>query len=203
MSVKNALLALVGQGPKYGYQLRAEFEERTGGSWPLNIGQVYTTLNRLERDGLVKAMTEVPVPGAEAATSQVIYRVTESGQAAIDAWFASPVDRNAPPRDELAIKIALAVTLPGVDVPGLVQQQRSATMRSLQDFTRLKRQAGEDDLAWGLVLDRLIFDAEAEVRWLDHCEARVRRAALQRVQTDGFAAQVQQTSNDRDQEVGR
>lgn len=199
MSVKNALLALVGQGPKYGYQLRTEFEERTGGSWPLNIGQVYTTLNRLERDGLVKAMTELPDPEAE-TSSQVIYRATEAGQAAIAAWFASPVDREAPPRDELAIKVAMAVTLPGVDVPGLVQQQRSATMRSLQDFTRLKRQTGEEDLAWGLVLDRLIFDAEAEVRWLDHCEARVRRAAMQRVRAEGFGAQAQRQAQQRDQD---
>jgi DNA-binding PadR family transcriptional regulator len=54
VSVRNALLALLEQGPRYGYQLRAEFEHRTGGTWPLNVGQVYTTLARLERDGLVE-----------------------------------------------------------------------------------------------------------------------------------------------------
>lgn len=192
MSIKQALLALVGQGPRYGYQLRQEFEDRTGGSWPLNIGQVYTTLNRLERDGLVAAM---PSPEADdQASGQVVYRATSAGLEAVAAWFATPVTRTAPPRDELAIKIALAVTLPGVDVAGLLQRQRSATMAALQDFTRLKRQSDDSDLAWGLVLDRLVFDAEAEIRWLDHCEARVRKAAIQRSRTAGYAAQQAQAA---------
>ena len=55
MSVRHALLALLSEGPKYGLQLRQEFEERTGDVWPLNVGQVYTTLQRLERDGLVES----------------------------------------------------------------------------------------------------------------------------------------------------
>ena len=53
MSIRQGILAMLAAGPRYGYQLRTEFEERTGGTWPLNIGQVYTTLSRLERDGLV------------------------------------------------------------------------------------------------------------------------------------------------------
>ena len=97
------------------------------------------------------------------------------------AWFTSPVPRTQPPRDELAIKLALAVTVPGVDVGTVIQQQRSATMAALQDYTRLKRRPRRrptpDELAWGLVLDSLVFTAEAEIRWLDHCEARLRRAA--------------------------
>ena len=98
-------------------------------------------------------------------------------------WFTTPVTRTQPARDELAIKLALAVTVPGVDVGTLIQRQRSASMQALQDYTRLKRQAGGEqeraDLAWGLVLDSLVFAAEAEIRWLDHCEARLRRAARQ------------------------
>ena len=84
-----------------------------------------------------------------------------------------------------AIKLALAVTVPGVDVGSVIQQQRSATMAALQDYTRLKRARTTDvqdpaDMAWTLVLDSLVFAAEAEVRWLDHCEARLRRAAAER-----------------------
>ena len=95
------------------------------------------------------------------------------------------VERTQPPRDELAIKLALAVTVPGVDVGTVIQQQRTATMAALQDYTRLKRRprrrpAGRGDMAWSLVLDSLVFAAEAEVRWLDHCEARLRRAQLER-----------------------
>ncbi|WP_244930551.1 PadR family transcriptional regulator [Nocardioides sp. W7] len=173
MSVKQALLALLEQGPMYGYQLRSEFEQRTGGTWPLNVGQVYTTLARLERDGLVAGT------GAD-DDGHLVYRLTDTGRGEVAAWFTTPVARTQPPRDELAIKLALAVTVPGVDVGRVIQQQRSATMTALQDYTRLKRGEGGNeraDLAWGLVLESLVFAAEAEIRWLDHCESRLRRAA--------------------------
>ncbi|MBC9732510.1 PadR family transcriptional regulator [Nocardioides marmotae] len=179
MSVKLALLALLEQGPMYGYQLRSEFEQRTGATWPLNVGQVYTTLTRLERDGLVEG-------AGDDGEGHVVYRITDTGREEVAAWFTTPVARTQPPRDELAIKLALAVTVPGVDVGAVIQQQRSATMTALQDYTRLKRSGRAArpvepaDLAWSLVLDSLVFDAEAEVRWLDHCEARLRRAALER-----------------------
>ena len=183
MSVRQALLALLEQGPMYGYQLRTEFERRTGSTWPLNVGQVYTTLTRLERDGLVAPHT---AESGDDGEGHVVYRVTDAGRDEVAAWFTTPVERTQPPRDELAIKLALAVTVPGVDVGTVIQQQRSATMAALQDYTRLKR-AGRaadpqvpSDMAWSLVLDSLVFSAEAEVRWLDHCEARLRRAALDR-----------------------
>ena len=179
MSVKQALLALLEEGPMYGYQLRSEFEQRTGATWPLNVGQVYTTLARLERDGLVE--------GADSDDEgHVVYRITEPGRDEVSAWFTTPVARTQPPpRDELAIKLAIAVTLAGVDVGRVIQQQRSATMTALQDYTRLKRNDAHRstepaDLAWSLVLDSLVFAAEAEIRWLDHCEARVRRARSER-----------------------
>lgn len=193
MSIRQAMLAILEQGPMYGYQLRAEFEQRTGETWPLNIGQVYTTLTRLERDGLVEVVghggaDEIEQAAAQAASDRqhVSYRATEAGRSEVSEWFATPVPRSQPPRDQLAIKLAIAVTLPGVDVGTIIQRQRSATMVSLQDYTRLKRTGraatpqDPADLAWSLVLDSLVFDAEAEVRWLDHCEARLRRAAVER-----------------------
>ena len=169
MSVKHGLLALLGRGSRYGYQLRAEFEHATGGTWPLNIGQVYTTLSRLERDGLVRAL-----PAADGG--QRPYEITDTGRAELVLWFASPVGRADKPRDELAIKLALALTTPGVDVRAVVQTQRTATMRTLQEYTRLKaRVEPATDLAWRLVLDAMLFQAEAEIRWLDHCEASLHR----------------------------
>jgi DNA-binding PadR family transcriptional regulator len=179
MSVRQALLALLEEGPMYGYQLRSEFERRTGATWPLNVGQVYTTLTRLERDGLV---SQLGARSGSDGEGHVVYEVTDAGRDEVATWFTTPVARTTPPRDELAIKLALAVTVPGVDIGTVIQQQRSATMAALQDYTRLKRDrtdATPGDLAWGLVLDSLIFNAEAEVRWLDHCEARLRRAALE------------------------
>ena len=147
MSVRQALLALLEEGPMYGYQLRSEFERRTGATWPLNVGQVYTTLSRLERDGLVE------VTGADDEASvmdRVMYVATAAGRDETAAWFTTPVARTQPPRDELAIKLALAVTTPGVDVLRVVQTQRTATMTSLQEMTRLKTRGADPsaDLAW-------------------------------------------------------
>ena len=171
MSVKHGLLALLQQGSRYGYQLRSEFEHATGGTWPLNIGQVYTTLTRLERDGLVRALPE-------SDGGQRPYEITDDGRVEVALWFATPISQNDRPRDELAIKLALALTTPGVDVRAVVQTQRTATMRMLQEYTRLKANAtGPGDLAWRLVLDAMVFRAEAEVRWLDHCESSLVRYA--------------------------
>ncbi len=176
MSVKYGLLALLRRGPMYGYQLRTAFEESTGGTWPLNIGQVYTTLARLERDELVSALPESEL-------GQRPYQLTDAGRADLANWFASPVGAGDRPRDELAIKLALALTTPGVDVRAVVQAQRTATVRRLQEYTRLKPPADRPtgsppaELSWRLVLDAMIFQAEAEVRWLDHCEASLTRYA--------------------------
>jgi DNA-binding PadR family transcriptional regulator len=153
----------------YGYQLRVTFEESTGGTWPLNIGQVYTTLSRLERDQLVR-------PLAESSTGQRPYEITDAGRAELALWFATPISRGDRPRDELAIKLALALTTPGVDVAAVVQAQRTATVRTMQEYTRLKNRADRPaDLAWRLVVDAMVFQAEAEVRWLDHCEVSLLR----------------------------
>ena len=169
MTIRHGLLALLEREPMYGYQLRSEFETSTGATWPLNVGQVYTTLSRLERDGLVEPLDEDD-------EGRQRYTITDRGRAELEEWFGSPVTAQDRPRDELAIKLALAVRVPGIDVPGLIQRQRAATVGRLQELTRLKSGA-DQDLAWSLVLESLRFAAEAEVRWLDHCEAALARAA--------------------------
>ena len=170
VSIKHGLLALLASEPRYGARLRTEFELQTGGTWPLNIGQVYTTLARLERDGLVQHLDEPDEEGRHP------YRLTEAGLRAVEAWWRTPVERDSAPRSELAIKLALAVKVPGIDVTAVVQTQRAATLSQLQDLTRLKRQRSDpDELAWSLVLEHLIFSAEAEIRWLDHIEATLSR----------------------------
>ncbi|MEW1920881.1 PadR family transcriptional regulator [Pseudarthrobacter oxydans] len=170
MSIRHSLLALLQDQPRYGYQLRAEFENRTGSTWPLNIGQVYTTLDRLERDALVAR-------DGDDGNGHVVYSITADGRAEILEWFAAPVERNNPPRNELAIKLALAVTVPGVDIQAVIQGQRMASVQALQDYTKARRDTASSqrsvDTAWLMVLDSLIFQTEAEVRWLDLCEARM------------------------------
>ncbi|QIK83930.1 PadR family transcriptional regulator [Sanguibacter sp. HDW7] len=183
MSVRHGLMALLAERPMHGYQLRQEFESRTGGTWPLNVGQVYTTLQRLVRDGLVTPAPQGDAGADEAAADDagtVEYQLTDAGRTEADAWWTTPVRRGAPARDELAIKLALAVTVPGVDVRAVVQLQRTETMRGLHDYTRLRSTTqvdGPAELAFSLVLDNLVFQAEAEMRWLDHVEARLARAA--------------------------
>lgn len=173
MTVRQSLLAILDQAPCYGYQLRGEFEARTGGTWPLNAGQVYTTLDRLERDGLVSR------DGAD-AEGRVRYAITEQGSAEVAGWLSSPVIREQT-RDELAMKLAVASTLPGVDLPALIQTQRSSALRHLQDLTRTKSARSEpasaSDVAWALVVESMIFATEAEVRWLDYAESAIARAA--------------------------
>ncbi|WP_433546619.1 PadR family transcriptional regulator [Streptomyces sp. CA-294286] len=182
MSIRHGLLALLEQGPRYGSQLRTEFESRTGATWPLNVGQVYTTLSRLERDGMV-------APNGDDDAGHPLYAITDAGRAELHQWFERPVDRTSPPRDELAIKLAMAIGAPGVDIRAVIQAQRHATLKAMQDYTRLKAQAliavesgagqethrGRDDMAWLLVLEQLIFQTEAEARWLDHSESRLVR----------------------------
>jgi DNA-binding PadR family transcriptional regulator len=169
MSVRHALLALLSEGPKYGLQLGQEFEARTGDVWPLNMGQVYTTLQRLERDGLVEsddAAEDGPQKG---------FRITAAGADELQAWLRTPPDTSAPPRDELVIKVLIAIRLPGVDVLDMVQVHRRHLVETMHHYTRLKEDAGDHDIGLLLVADAEIFRLDAVIRWLDAAEARIKR----------------------------
>ncbi len=170
MSVRHALLALLSDGPKYGLQLRHEFEARTGEVWPLNVGQVYTTLQRLERDGLVASDGEVDGP-------QKGYTITDDGRRDLMAWLQTPPEIVQPPRDELLIKVLVAVQVPGVDVHHVVQVHRRHLIELMQRYTAVKADAAEDDLALALVVDAELFRIEAAVRWLDTADIRLRKHA--------------------------
>ena len=167
MSVRCALLALLSQGPKYGLQLRHEFEAKTGEVWPLNVGQVYTTLQRLERDGMVESDDAEDGP-------QRSYRITEPGERELREWLASPPEVTQPPRDELLIKVLVATQVPGVDVRDVVQVHRRHLVQVMQQYTAVKADAAEDDIPLALVVDAELFRLEAAVRWLDSAEIRLR-----------------------------
>ncbi len=169
MAIREGLLALLATEPKHGYQLKVDFEQATGDAWPLNIGQVYSTLQRLERDGLVTADDTDP--------DRKVYAVTEDGRAWLAAWLETPAPAAVARRDELAMKVLLATVAGSVPPPVVIARQRANTMRSLQDYTTLKAATPEDQVAWLLHLDRLIFQAEAELRWLDRAEERLAASA--------------------------
>ncbi len=166
MGLKEGLLCLLANGDTHGYQLKSELESATGDTWQVNIGQVYSTLQRLERDGLVVGAT---CPG----DGRVVYTITAAGRQAVRAWMATPVDLPAAGRDEISLKLLMAVVSAIDDPRRVVERQRGATMRLLQDYTSLKAEDTDDDLAWILHLDRLILGAEAELRWLERVEARL------------------------------
>lgn len=173
MSVKHALLALLSEGPKYGLQLRQEFESRTGEVWPLNVGQVYTTLQRLERDGLVESDDESD------DGPQKVFRMTRDGGQELQAWLHTPPDLSSPPRDELVMKVLVAFGVPDIDVDQVIQVHRRYAVELMQQWTRLKEGADEDEVGFALAVDAELFRLDSVVRWLDAAEARMRRASTQ------------------------
>jgi len=173
VSIRHALLALLSEGPKYGLQLREEFEARTGDVWPLNVGQVYTTLQRLERDGLVESDDD------SEAGPQKGFRITADGAEELAGWLRTPPDLGSPPRDELVIKILVAVRVPGIDVHQVIQAHRRYLVELMQEWTRLKDEEGDLDLSFALVVDAELYRLDSVVQWLDTADGRLRRAALE------------------------
>ena len=167
------MLALLSEGPKYGLQLRQEFEARTGDVWPLNVGQVYTTLQRLERDGLVES--DEP----EAEGPQKGFRITADGAEELGEWLRTPPDLSSPPRDELVIKVLVALRMPDVDVHALIQVHRRYLVELMQQWTRLKEDEGHFDISFALVVDAELFRLDSVVRWLDTADGRLKRAATE------------------------
>jgi len=171
MSVRHAMLALLSEGPKYGLQLREEFEARTGEIWPLNVGQVYTTLQRLERDGLVES------DGTGGEGPQKGFRITAEGEQELARWLRTPPDLSSPPRDELVMKVLVALRVPGVDVHAVIQAHRRYLVELMQQWTRIKEDDTGDGLNMLLAVDAELFRLDSVIRWLDAAEARIRRAA--------------------------
>jgi DNA-binding PadR family transcriptional regulator len=171
MSVRHALLALLAEGPKYGLQLREEFEARTGEVWPLNVGQVYTTLQRLERDGLVES-DDTAQDGP-----QKIFLITADGEAELAGWLRTPPDMAAPPRDELVMKVLVAMRVPGTNVHDVIQVHRRYLVELMQQWTRIKEAEAESDLSLALIVDAELFRLDAVIRWLDAADGRIKRAA--------------------------
>jgi DNA-binding PadR family transcriptional regulator len=173
MSVRHALLALLSEGPKYGLQLREEFEARTGEVWPLNVGQVYTTLQRLERDALVES------DGTDDVGPQKGFRITQDGVDELARWLRTPPDLASPPRDELVMKVLVALRVPGTNVHEVIQAHRRYLVQLMQQWTRIKEEEAEFDLGLALVVDAELFRLDAVIRWLDAADGRLKRAGTE------------------------
>ncbi len=172
MGVREGLLALLDAAPTHGYQLRAALEEAVGSLWSVNIGQVYSTLQRLERDALVAPEGDEPD-----ASGRLPYALTDAGRAEVVAWLRRPQPRTDDVRDELVLKVLLARRTGLTDPLDVVDAQRAATMQALQGFTQRRAALDEADLERVLALDRLALRARAELDWLDLVEERLDRAS--------------------------
>lgn len=151
----------------YGQQLKDEFEARTGEMWPLNVGQVYTSLSRLERDGFVEGA------GSDAEASTRPFLITPSGQIELDLWLkAGPVTKN-PPREDLVMKVMIAMSIDVLGAADVVQSHRRQLLESMQRFTHIK---GDPTASTAVLMmcDAELFRLEAAVRWLDSVEGRLR-----------------------------
>jgi DNA-binding PadR family transcriptional regulator len=166
--LKFVLLGLLDAEPRYGYELKAVFEQFLGGTWPLNIGQVYTALGRLEREGLV----ECQVVPQDLLPDRKVYALTDAGRAELRAWVEHPDTGPVNLRDSFFLKIAVR-SINGASARGLITRQREQHLGALAELGRLTK---DPDLhpATGLLLEGAMLRLEADLKWLDVCEERLK-----------------------------
>lgn len=170
--IKEALLGLLASRPMHGYELKTELDQVLGRTTPVNVGQVYTALNRLEKDGHVDITF---VPREDQRAEMKVYSLSETGAEYLHGWFAEPVER-IDLRNELFIKLSLARRTGRADVDRILQTQRLTTLRSIQELTMLKeRLVGDADEEIPLLIDGAILHLEADLHWLDLWEQRLRK----------------------------
>jgi DNA-binding PadR family transcriptional regulator len=169
-SVQNALMALLSGHPRHGYELRDLFEAALGGHWELNSGQIYSSLDRLARDGLVVEESIERGGGPD----KRLWALTEEGKKELANWFESPVPRDYRLRDEFYLKLMLALVTQPSSARHVLIVQRRELFRELHDLTARRNLLDpKQQLARILLLDSAIMHTEAELRWLDIVEARL------------------------------
>lgn len=172
MSLRFGILGLLAQQPLHGYEVKTRFEALLGGTWEVNIGQIYTTLQRLERDDLVAAT------GGRGDRGKQVYELTAPGRAALDAWLTHPEDNPQQLREEIYVKLLLATRLANGNLDALLTDQRRVYLRKLRSLDELERRAraeGRDDLA--LLVKGAILHTEADLKWVDACAEEIGHAA--------------------------
>lgn len=171
MPVRHAILGLLAQRPRYGYELRAAFEAVVGGeqNWDVKPAQIYATFARLEKSGLI---VEERVE-QDAGPEKRIYDITPAGRRALNDWFASGVQREHQ-RDEIYIKLMIAMVSDAANPYALIRTQRTHLYQELHDITLQRGRADpRSELSKVLLLEQAAMHLEADLRWLDMFEARL------------------------------
>lgn len=173
MSIKHAILGLLAERPLHGYELKAAYEQELVPSAQLNYGQVYTTLERLGRDGLVAHQV---VSQAERPDKKV-YALTAAGQKELKEWLSSPTRLDLDLRNETLLKLILARHLKEADASKILAIERRACFAQLHDVTQARAQAHREraSLASLLVLDLALLRLEAFIKWLELCEETLKK----------------------------
>ena len=172
MSVRNAILGLLAQKPRHGYELRAVFEAVVGGdaNWDVKPAQIYTTLDRLEGAGLVERSSDL---GEGDEPSRRVYCITPEGDQELRKWFASGVPAEHV-RDEFFVKLMVALASGEADPARLIQTQRSHLYQELHNATAQREEYDpQTELAQMMLIDKTIMHLEADLRWLDMIEVRL------------------------------
>lgn len=172
MSVRNALLGLLAQKSRHGYELHAAFLAVAGGdqNWEVKPAQVYTTLERLDEAGLVECVSDL---GEGTQPDRRVYAITESGREVLQEWFQSEVSPEHV-RDEFFIKLMVALVSEVGDPYEILRTQRTCIFQRLHAATHQRNALDSStQLAQILLLDKAIMHLEADLRWLDFIEARL------------------------------
>ncbi|MEW6504178.1 MAG: PadR family transcriptional regulator [Chloroflexota bacterium] len=179
MSVRNALLGLLCQRSRYGYELLQAFQAVMGGreTWELKPAQVYTTLTRLKESGLITEES----PESEADQAKRCYAITPAGKDELSRWFDSPV-KVEHQRDEFFLKLMLAMATGQSDPRRLIYLQRTSLFQELHRLTSVRMELDPyTSLAHILLLDQAIMHVEADLRWLEMIESRLDEVSRQPV----------------------
>ncbi|WP_096186418.1 PadR family transcriptional regulator [Evansella halocellulosilytica] len=163
MSVKHSLLALLYEKPRHGYELKTGFEELVQGMWPLNAGQVYTTLDRLERDKLVES------PGHD-QKDRKLYTITQSGKEELWNWLEKPVGRSLL-KDEFYFKYLCASHVDYEEKQNMIRQQKQTMMKDILHLTQLKKQMNQSgNHTMKMLAEGALLHLEADIKWLEMIE---------------------------------
>jgi DNA-binding PadR family transcriptional regulator len=177
MSVRFAILGLLSQRPRHGYDLRTAFSALVGGdrNWEVKPAQIYTTLNRLEEAGLVlKGDTQ-----QDGGPEKHIYTITAEGKSALAEWFTNGITPEHQ-RDEFFVKLMTALVCGEADPTRLLQIQRAHLFQDLHAATTQRNQYDpRTEMAQILLLDKTIMHLEADLRWLDIAEVRLEEVRRQ------------------------
>ncbi|TDQ05544.1 PadR family transcriptional regulator [Labedaea rhizosphaerae] len=165
MSIPHALLGLLESGPRHGYDLKRAYDERFGHDRPLHYGQVYSTLARLLKNGLVEERGIEPGGGPERKR----YAITDAGVTDVDSWLMTPEKPELYLQNTLYTKVVLAL-LSGRSAADVLDSQRAAHLKTMRELTTRKRNG---DLADQLICDHALFHLEADLRWLEVTTARL------------------------------